>query len=336
MLDAVGLGPVLTPSRVVGEMQGARLRAYQRLEPASRGPVLLIVPAPIKRAYVWDLLPEVSVVRQALRGGVRVYLLEWLDPGASEDGFGLSEYAERLPLAALDAIATETGETACVLAGHSLGGTCAVILASLHPDRVRGVVLVDAPLAFGRGRGGPIANAVAAAPHARVLRQLAGGSPVPGFFLGLLGTAAVPDAFVLQRWIDLGPSAADPLLAAIHMGVDRWMLDELAMPGRLFEEAIEWLYREDQLLAGTLPVGHSQASLSRLRSPVLAVINPLGRVVPPASILARLAAIPDEVPRRVLRYDGEQGAAVHHLGPLVGPGAHLHLWPHILDWISKL
>jgi polyhydroxyalkanoate synthase len=289
-----------------------------------------------QRAYVWDLMPQVSVVRHALRRGMRVYLLEWLDPGAPEDGFGLSDYAERLPLAALDAIGTETGETACVLAGHSLGGTCAAILATLHPDRVRSVVLVDAPLAFGPGRGGPMADAVAAGPHARMLRQSAGGSPVPGFFLGLLGTAAVPDAFVLQRWIDLGPSVADPLLAAIHMRVDRWMLDELAMPGRLFEEVVEHLYREDRFLEGTLPVGDSRASLFRLRSPVLAVVNPPGRVVPPASTLAGLAAIPQEVPRRVLRYDGDQGAAVQHLGPLVGPAAHRHLWPDILDWTCGL
>lgn len=327
MLDAAGLGPVLTPSRIVCEMQAARLRGYHAPADAGDGPVLLIVPAPIKRAYLWDLLPEVSVVRHALRRGMRVYVLEWLDPGTAEDGFGLSDYAERLPLAALNAIATETGETACVLAGHSLGGTCAAILAALHPDQVRGVVLVDAPLAFGPGRGGPIADAVAAGPHARVLRQLAGRSPLPGFFLGLLGMAVLPDAFVLQRWIDLGPSVADPLLAAIHMRVDRWMLDELAMPGRLFEEVVEQLYREDRLVEGTLPVGNSQASLFRLRSPVLAVLNAPGRVVPPASTLAGLASIPGQVPRRVLHYNGDQGSAVQHVGPLVAPAAHVHLWP---------
>jgi polyhydroxyalkanoate synthase subunit PhaC len=89
--------------------------------------------------------------------------------------------------------------------------------------------------------GGPLAEAVAAAPHARFLRQLAGSSPVRGIFVGLLGTAAVPDAYILQRWIDLGLSFADPLALAIHIRVDRWMLDELAMPGQLFEDLLEQL-----------------------------------------------------------------------------------------------
>jgi pimeloyl-ACP methyl ester carboxylesterase len=208
-LDLAGLGPVEAPFRIVTELSGARLRAYQPPGTAPSGPVLLIIPAPIKRTYIWDLLPDVSVVRHCLRRGLRVYLLEWLDPTPAEDHLGLVDYAGRLPLAALDIIAAETGEAGVVLAGHSLGGTFAAILAALCPERVRGLVLVDAPLAFGPERGGPLARALAAVPHARALRHLVGG-PVPGSFTALLSAAAVPEAFLLQRWADLGASWAIP------------------------------------------------------------------------------------------------------------------------------
>jgi hypothetical protein len=100
-LDALGLGPDETPYRVIAAMAGARLRAYQPAESAV-GPAVLIIPAPFKRAYIWDLLPPVSVVRRCLERGVRVYLLEWLDPTEREDGYGLAEYADRMPAAALD------------------------------------------------------------------------------------------------------------------------------------------------------------------------------------------------------------------------------------------
>jgi len=72
-LDVLGLGPQETPHRVVADMPGARLRAYHDQERAD-GPVLLIIPAPFKKAYLWDLLPEVSVVRRCVNGGLRVYL----------------------------------------------------------------------------------------------------------------------------------------------------------------------------------------------------------------------------------------------------------------------
>jgi polyhydroxyalkanoate synthase len=336
-LDSVGMGPVEAPFRVAAEMRGARLRAYQpRGAPANGRPALLIVPAPIKRAYIWDLLPEVSVVRHCLRRGLRVYLLEWLDPGAEEDGFGLADYAERLPMMALDAMASETGDDAAVLAGHSLGGTFAAILASVHPKRVRGLVLVDAPLAFGPDRGGPLARAVAAAPPARVLRALA-GSPVPGSFTAMLSTAAVPDAFLLQRWADLGATLGDRSAAGLHARVQRWVLDEFAMPGRLFEEVLELLYREDRLARGSLEISGRLASLGQVRCPVLAVVNPPGRVVAPASILEGLAALSGQAPRRVLYHEEiEHGAAIQHLGPLIGHAAHARLWPQILDWIGAI
>ena len=138
-LDVFGLGPQETPHRIVAEWPGARLRAYHDQERAD-GPVLFIIPAPFKKAYLWDLLPEVSVVRRCLAGGLRVYLLEWLIPTQREDEFGLAEYANRLPAAALDAIRAETGVSAPVLAGHSLGGTLAAIFATLSPERVSGLV----------------------------------------------------------------------------------------------------------------------------------------------------------------------------------------------------
>ncbi len=121
VLDAAGFGPIKTPSRIVFDVPGVRLRAYQP-DGCPKGPVLLIIPAPIKRACIWDLLPEISVVRRCLRHGLRVYLLEWLDRESAQDDFGVADYTERLPLAVLDVVARETGEAAAMLAGHSLGG----------------------------------------------------------------------------------------------------------------------------------------------------------------------------------------------------------------------
>ena len=107
VLDGLGLGPQETPHRIVAKLPGARLRAYHDRE-RTDGPVLLIIPAPFKRVYIWDLLPEVSVVRRCLARGLRVYLLEWLIPTKRENAFGLAEYADRLPAAALAAIQAET------------------------------------------------------------------------------------------------------------------------------------------------------------------------------------------------------------------------------------
>jgi polyhydroxyalkanoate synthase subunit PhaC len=326
-LDAIGLGPVQTPSRIARQQRGFRLRAYQ--EPA-HAPALLIIPAPIKRAYIWDLLPEVSVVAQCRARDIQTYLLEWIPPTASEDEFGLAEYADAFIMAALDTIRAETGQDKVTLAGHSLGGTFAAIFAASHLERTQALVLVDAPLAFGE-RQGPLERAASLMPATRDVRA-AVGSPVPGSFLNLVSVAAAPRAFVWQPWSDLPASMVSPKRAAVHARIIRWTLDEFPLPGRLFEETVELLYRQDQFRRGKLQIGRSTVGAAALRGPVLAVVNPHGDVVPPDSCLVVLEAIPENN-RRILYYRKESGPALHHVGPLVGPDAHTHLWPDILDWV---
>jgi polyhydroxyalkanoate synthase subunit PhaC len=331
-LDVFGLGPHETPHRIVAEFHGARLRAYHDRE-GPQGPVLLIIPAPFKRAYIWDLLPDVSVVRRCLDQGLRVYLLEWLILTKEEDGFGLAEYAERLPNAAIGAIEAELGTAAPIVTGHSLGGTFAAIYATLHPERISGLLLVDAPLAFGE-HGGPLARAVAAAPPAQVIRQAA-GSPVPGSVINTLSVAAAPEAFQFQRITDLAASLFDPKALAIHLRVERWTYDEFPLPGRLFEETLEQLYREDRFLKGTLLIGERPTGVAGLRSPVMAVVNPVGWIVPPRSILEGLEAVPN-LSCQVLEYEGDRGPMLQHVGPLVAPLAHERLWPKIIQWAGQV
>lgn len=327
-LDAIGLGPVETTSRIARQQRGFRLKAYQ--EPA-RAPALLIIPAPIKRAYIWDLLPELSVVAQCRARDFQTYLLEWIPPTAADDEFGLAEYADAFILAALDTVCAETGQDKVTLAGHSLGGTFAAIFAASHPEQMQALVLVEAPLAFGE-RQGPLERAASLMPAPHSVRA-AVGSPVPGSYLNLISVAAAPRAFVWQPWSDLPASMVSRQRAAVHARIIRWTLDEFPLPGRLFEETVELLYRQDQFRRGELRIGRSTVSATALRGPVLAVVNPHGDVIPPDSCLAVLDAIPDDN-KRIHYYQEEAGPALQHVGPLVGPDAHKHLWPDILNWVS--
>src|SRR3546814_4538896 len=70
------------PSRLAFSRPGVTLRAYS--DGSGAGPVLLIVSAPIKRAYIWDLVPWASAVRRCIDSGLRVYLMEWAEPRVDE------------------------------------------------------------------------------------------------------------------------------------------------------------------------------------------------------------------------------------------------------------
>ncbi len=234
-LELFGFGPKECPYRVLASGLRWRLRAY--LGPDA-GPAVVIVPAPIKRPYIWDLAAGRSAVRYCLGQGLRVYLLEWLPPSAGHGNAGLAEYADQAIGEALAAVSWGAARTRPFLMGHSLGGTFAAIFAALEPDSVQGLVLLAAPLCFEPGTSQFRDALVALAPS-----DLAQMDLVPGSLLSQLSALASPRTFLWSRLMDGALSLAEPEAAVVCARVERWTLDEVPLPGRLVRQVLEWLYR---------------------------------------------------------------------------------------------
>ena len=109
-LDALGLGPRECAFKLVCSGPHWRLRAYGGPDAA---PPLVMVPAPIKRPYIWDLTPSVSAVRYCLTHGFRVYLLEWMPPEA-DGGADLEAYAGRAIGACVATVSKQAGGGAAI------------------------------------------------------------------------------------------------------------------------------------------------------------------------------------------------------------------------------
>jgi polyhydroxyalkanoate synthase len=317
LLDAAGIGPIETAYRVVRRRPGVTLRRYS--DAGEPGPLALIVPAPIKRPYIWDLAPEVSVVRRCLSAGATVFLADW-QPAPPD--YGLEQYAERLILDCLDA----AGGEPAILLGHSLGGLFAAIFAALHPKRVRGLVLLASPLHFGA--------------HAPAFKTMAAGlegqdlpESLPGSFLSTASLNAAPGPFGWERWMDAVLSLADAAELRTHAQVERWTLDEFALPRRLVAELIVLIVREDRFARGTLEIDGRSAAPARLTAPLLCVLDPLCRLVSPEAVLPLLEAAASR-DKTVLHYERDVGVSLQHVGPLVSRHAHETLWPRIVRWIE--
>jgi polyhydroxyalkanoate synthase len=330
LFDLVGWGPQEAPFRVALTKPGLILRDYGGQQPA--GPVLLIVAAPLKHAHIWDLGPETSVVRRCLEGGLRVYLLQWQRPGQAERTLGLADYADRLILDCLDTIKAETGQAQVFVAGHSLGGTLAALFAALHPERLKGLMLLGAPVHFGPEAG--FLGAVAAvAPQASQLTALMGN--MPGSFISTTGVMAAPITFIWTRWLDWLACLPDAQARQTYLRVERWACEEAPIAQRLFEEVLQWLCREDRFMRGTLRIGAKRAAPDQITAPLLSVVDPRCRLIPPATILPLHEAVRSRE-TKVLYYQGDTGVSVQHVGMLVGKQAQQQLWPELIRWMHTV
>lgn len=324
-LGLLGFGPEEADYRVVASGPFWRLRQYSG---RGRGPSLLIVAAPIKQPYIWDLSPSVSSVRYCLSKGLRVHLLEWMPPSRGSEARGLAEYADDAISRAVALVSQEVRAGKPFLLGHSLGGTLAAIFAGLHPDQVSGLVLVSAPLCLHPGVS-PFRDAVAA----MASPWLSEADVIPGSLLTQVSAAISPATFVWSRFLDAAASAGDSGASELRARIERWALDEVPLSGKLAREVLLQLYCENRLCDGTLTIHGRIIKPSCLTIPILAVVNTADEVAPPASVSPFLEAMAG-ADAQLIRYPGETGIVLQHLGVLVGPTAFMELWPEITDWIK--
>ena len=328
MYDRAGYGPQETPHTILHTEPGMQVRRYGDAD--DDGPAVLLVPAPIKRSYIWDLAPDISVVRRWRERGYRVYLAEWVPLADSTLDYGLADYGDRLLAQARRVIEADSGEERVYLAGHSLGGILAAVHSCLHPEALRATVLLEAPLHFEPSTCcfSPLIKQV---PDARKIADTFG--QVPGVFLNMMSAMAEPQAFQWERMLDRSMSLFNPQAMATHMRVERWTHDEFPLPGQLFVDLVESLYRKDELMQGKLNVGSRRIGPKDLRTPLVSVADPRSKVIPPQSVLPfhDAAASPAKL---LLEYGGDVGVNLQHVGVLVGHSAHARIWPAIFDWLE--
>ena len=325
-LGVVGLGPRECQYQVIKSRSFWRLRDYSGPDAA---PPLLVVAAPIKRPYIWDLAPAVSVLRYCLRHGLHVYLLEWMPPVEADAQAGLDEYVGEAIADCVTTIANAEHRLRPVLAGHSLGGTLAATYCALEPNRASGLVLLSAPLCFEPGSSGFRDSLVALA-----RTPLSESNVTAGSLLTHISAAVSPGTFFWSRWKDAALSVADPSAVEIHARVERWSLDEMALSSKLLNQIFHWLYDENRLCRGLLPILGRTVGPSRQNPPILAVINTLDEIAPLASVAPFIVKSPDK-DSRIIEYPGEVGVVLQHLGVLLGRQAHASLWPQIVAWIKS-
>ena len=116
--------------------------------------------------------------------------------------------------------------------------------------------------------------------------------------------------------------------------IERWTLDEMALPGKLVHQIVEWLFRENRFSRGDLKIGDMRVDPSALSVPTLAIVNTADDVAPLTSVKPFVDAMPANK-GRIIEYPGEVGVCLQHLGILVGREARTKVWPHIISWLNS-
>jgi polyhydroxyalkanoate synthase len=133
--------------------------------------------------------------------------------------------------------------------------------------------------------------------------------------------------------MDVALSLADPAAMDIHARIERWARDEVALPGKLVNQIIQWLYRENRFRHDTLTVLDRTVGPTSMPAPTLAIVNAADEIAP----LTAVAPFIDKIPTkdtRIIEHPGEIGVGLPHLDMLTGRDAHARVWPQIIAWLT--
>ena len=117
----VGRNLAISEGAVVFSNEVLELMQYQPQTETVHERPLLVVPPQINKFYVFDLVPEKSLIGFCLRSSVQTFIISWRNPTCLQREWGLSTYIEALK-EAVDAVLEITGSADLNLLGACSGG----------------------------------------------------------------------------------------------------------------------------------------------------------------------------------------------------------------------
>lgn len=313
-----------TPHDVIHRQGKLAVRYYAPTGGPARQTPIVVIPSMINRASICDLEPDRSLVAGLAALGQPVYLIDWGVPGPEDAAQDVATTLDRLLHRSIQRTLRHARATSAVLLGYCQGGTLAAMYAARHPSNVAALTCLATPVRFSEGgRFARFCDAAWCDVDALV------GSD------GLVGTELMGAAFKLldpmgnwTKYLALEEASRHPAALARALTRERWLEENVPLPGVFAREFIVNAYQHDKLLDGTWQVAGETVDLRRITCPLL--VTPCERdfIAPPAACLPLATATGSRQVRVEVLRTGHIGVVVGGFGPKV-------YYPLIDNWCRE-
>jgi polyhydroxyalkanoate synthase subunit PhaC len=249
---------------------------------------LLIVFSLVGNYRIVDLQEDRSLVRNLLRCGIPVYVIDWGHPSRADRFLGMDDYINDYLAGAVDAVSRhENGDRVNVL-GICEGGTFSLCYAALDPQAVQNLVLIVTPIDFHaedpeKRLGHGFINMWTRNIKPEDLdRLLAAHGNLPGELMGSIFASMTPMRTLLKYNLDLMEIASDKSKLLNFLRMEKWLADRPHHPGEVARQWIKDLYQENKLIKGEFVLGGRRVDLAAVSMPVLNIYASEDHIIPPA------------------------------------------------------
>lgn len=287
---------------------------------------LLLVYALINRPYILDLQPDRSVVQSLLNQGLDVYMIDWGKPRLGDRFLGLEDYVMRYLDDAVELISERSGQPKISLLGYCIGGYLAAVYASIHPERIKNLAVMAAPLDFGIDKG--MLHLWTRQEYFDPEKVAEAFGNAPAQFLNAGFVLLDPLGNTLLKYMNLIENLDNRRFVEMFLRMERWLSDGIPVTGAFYVDLIRDGYQRNLFVKNQLKLNGCKAELKNLRMPLLAIVADKDHIVPPESTLGLLDVAPAKDKTTLSFPTG-------HIGLSVGGDSHKRLWPIVAGWFIE-
>ena len=279
----VGRNLAVTPGKVVFQNELLQLIQYEATTKQVLKTPLLIVPPWINKFYILDLTPEKSFIKWCVSQGITVFVLSWVNPDAKLAKKSFEEYMRDGVIAALDAVATATGEKQVHTIGYCVGGTLLSItlayLAAKKQNRVKSATFFAAQVDF------TYAGDLMVFVDEDRIKQLEAHMKEQGY----LEASRMANTFNMLRSNDLiWPYIVNNYMRGkkpMPFDILYWNSDATRMPAGNHSFYLRNCYLDNKLSKGEMEIGGIKLDLKKVKVPVYNLATREDHIAPAKSVL---------------------------------------------------
>jgi len=291
---------------------------------------ILIVYALVNRPYMVDLQEDRSLVRNLLKLGMDVYLIDWGYPARADRWLTLDDYINGYINNCVDAVRERHGGGPINIMSICQGGTFSLCYTALHPTKVKNLITMVTPVDFHVKEG--FANLWAgcdAGTRGMNFDSLVDAfGNIPGEFMNLGFLMMKPFQLGVGKYIEMIDILDDKEKLRNFLRMEEWIFDSPDQAGEAYRQFMKDFYQGNKLIKGEVKIGGKPVDLSTIRVPVLNVYAEEDHLVPPRSSIA------------LERYIGStdytlRSFPVGHIGMYVSGKVQRDLPPTIAQWLIE-
>lgn len=323
-----------TPSEIIYTEDKMKLIHYI---PAVEKPYpvpVLVVYALVNRYYILDLQPDKSVIKKLLDEGFDVYIIDWGYPSGADRYLTIDDYVNGYINNAVDKIRERSGLDKITLLGVCQGGTFSVMYAALHPEKIKNLVTLVAPVNFDTDKG--LLHVWAKSLDVDKIVDYYG--IVPGDFLNAGFLLTDPFRLMIDKYVGLferiecEPGDKEGELrnedtVRNFLRMEKWIFDSPDQAGETFRQFFKDCYQKNLLIKNKMMLNGKKINLKNISMPLLNVMAEFDHLVPNDASKPLTDAVSSSDKETFVFPTG-------HIGIFVGSKSQKEVCPKIAEWLK--